>query len=34
LEKAVAHYDGEPFEVDNEINIEVVPQSLHILVGK
>jgi YegS/Rv2252/BmrU family lipid kinase len=34
LEKAVAHYDGEPFEVQNELNIEVVPKSLHILVGK
>jgi diacylglycerol kinase (ATP) len=34
LEKAQAHYDGEPFEVKNELNIEVVPKSLHILVGK
>lgn len=34
LEKALAHYDGEPFEVQNELNIEVVPKSLHILVGK
>ena len=34
LEKAVAHYDGEPFEVQNEVHIEVVPKSLHILVGK
>lgn len=33
LEKAVAHYDGEPFEVKNELNIEVLPKSLHILVG-
>ncbi len=34
LEKAVAHYDGEPFEVTNELNIEVVPKSLHIFVVK
>ncbi len=34
LEKAVGHYDGEPFEVKNELNIEVVPKSLHILVRK
>jgi len=30
----VAHYDGEPFDVRLELNVEVVPKSLHILVGK
>ncbi len=34
LEKVVAHYDGEPFEVTNELNIEVVPKSLHIFIEK
>lgn len=34
LEKAVAHYDGEPFEVTKELLIEVVPESLHIFVRK
>jgi YegS/Rv2252/BmrU family lipid kinase len=32
--KNVAHYDGEPTNISNDINIEVVPKSLHILVGK
>lgn len=31
---SIAHYDGEPFDVRNELNIEVKPKSLNILVGK
>jgi diacylglycerol kinase family enzyme len=31
---SIAHYDGEPFDVRKELNVEVVPESLHILVGK
>lgn len=34
LENQIAHYDGEPFEVRKELNIEVIPSSLNILVGK
>jgi len=34
LDENIAHYDGEPFAVRNELNIEVVPKSLYILVGK
>lgn len=30
----IAHYDGEPFDVREELNVEIVPKSLHILVGK
>ncbi|MFN5910707.1 MAG: diacylglycerol/lipid kinase family protein [Bacteroidota bacterium] len=30
----IAHYDGEPFDVRQELNVRVVPKSLHILVGK
>lgn len=33
LEEPLAHYDGEPFEVRKEINIEVVPKSLWVLTG-
>lgn len=33
LEQPLAHYDGEPFEVRKEINIEIVPKSLHVLCG-
>jgi len=33
LEDPLAHYDGEPFEVRKEINIEVVPKSLWVLTG-
>lgn len=29
-----AHYDGEPMEVRKELNIQVIPKSLNILVGK
>lgn len=34
LNRQLAHYDGEPFEVRKELNVEVKPKSLHILVGK
>ena len=34
LEDPLAHYDGEPFYVRNEINIQVVPKSLMVLAGK
>ena len=33
LSKRIAHYDGEPFEVREELNVSVVPQSLNIVVG-
>lgn len=33
LTEKMAHYDGEPIEVRDEINVSVVPKSLHILVG-
>jgi diacylglycerol kinase (ATP) len=29
----LAHYDGEPMTVKNTLNVQVVPKSLHILVG-
>lgn len=34
LNDPMAHYDGEPFEVRKELHVEVIPKSLHILVGK
>jgi diacylglycerol kinase family enzyme len=34
LSKTLAHYDGEPFEVRKELNIQVIPKSLNILAGK
>lgn len=34
LSKSIAHYDGEPFDVRKELNVQVVPKSLHILAGK
>ena len=34
LSKNIAHYDGEPIEVSDDLMISVVPKSLHILVGK
>ena len=34
LSKKIAHYDGEPVNVKNEINVSVVPKSLYILIGK
>lgn len=33
LDKTLAHYDGEPFQVREELNVEVIPQSLYILTG-
>jgi diacylglycerol kinase (ATP) len=33
LEDTMAHYDGEPFLVRKELNVQIVPQSLSILVG-
>lgn len=33
LTDKIAHYDGEPFDVRSELNIQVVPKSLNILVG-
>ena len=29
----LAHYDGEPMTVKNTLNVQVVPRSLHILIG-
>ena len=34
LSQKIAHYDGEPFDVRDELNIQVVPSSLNILIGK
>jgi diacylglycerol kinase family enzyme len=34
LSQNMAHYDGEPFEVRDELNIQVIPSSLNILIGK
>ena len=34
LTKKIAHYDGEPIDVREELIVSVVPKSLHILVGK
>lgn len=34
IDHSLAQYDGEPFQVRNELNVKVVPKSLHILVGK
>jgi len=34
LEVPLAHYDGEPFDVRKEINIQIIPKSLHVLAGK
>ncbi|MES2588723.1 MAG: diacylglycerol kinase family protein [Bacteroidota bacterium] len=33
LNEQIAHYDGEPFDVRKELNIEVKPKSLYIIVG-
>ena len=33
LQEPLAHYDGEPFVVRKEINLEVVPKSLWVLTG-
>jgi hypothetical protein len=29
----LAHYDGEPFEVKTELNVEVKAKSLEVIVG-
>jgi hypothetical protein len=29
----LAHYDGEPQQVRRELNVQVVPKSLHIIIG-
>lgn len=34
LPTRLAHYDGEPFDVRDEVNIEIIPNSLPILIGK
>jgi len=34
LHSPIGHYDGEPFDVRNELNVEVVPKSLHVLINK
>lgn len=34
LSDKIAHYDGEPMSVRKELNVQVVPKSLHILIGK
>lgn len=33
LSRKIAHYDGEPFEVREELNVSVVPKSLNIVIG-
>jgi YegS/Rv2252/BmrU family lipid kinase len=33
LSKKIAHYDGEPIDVTDELSVSVVPKSLHVLVG-
>ncbi len=34
LSQKIAHYDGEPVAVRSKLNVQVVPKSLHILIGK
>lgn len=34
LHSPIAHYDGEPFDVRSELNVEVIPKSLHVLINK
>ncbi len=34
IPNGVAHHDGEPLTVLHELNVRVVPQSLHIIVGQ
>lgn len=34
IENNFAHYDGEPFKVRKELNVEVKPKSLRIIVGE
>jgi diacylglycerol kinase family enzyme len=33
LSQNIAHYDGEPFDVREELNVQVIPSSLNILIG-
>lgn len=33
LSKKIAHYDGEPVDVREELNVSVVPKSLNIVIG-
>ena len=34
LSQKIAHYDGEPVAVKSQLDVQVVPKSLHILIGK
>lgn len=34
VNEQVAHYDGEPFKVRKELNVEIKPNSLKVIVGK
>ncbi len=34
INTSIAQYDGEPFDVRNELKVKVIPKSLYILVGK
>lgn len=34
LSEKIAHYDGEPFDVKEDLNVSVIPKSLNILIGK
>jgi len=34
MNNSLGHYDGEPTVVSNKVIIEVVPKSLHIIIGK
>ncbi len=34
ISQKMAHYDGEPTKISGELNVKVVPKSLHILIGK
>lgn len=34
LSEKLAHYDGEPIDVRQELNVQVVPASLRIVIGK
>jgi hypothetical protein len=33
LTERIAHYDGEPFDVREELNVQVIPSSLNIIKG-
>tara|TARA_R110002072_G_scaffold301854_1_gene482625 strand:- start:409 stop:1284 length:876 start_codon:yes stop_codon:yes gene_type:complete len=34
LSEKIAHYDGEPFDVKEDLIVNIVPQSLNVLIGK